>query len=67
MKRISLIKDIAVQDRFYIGELLLKKRYEALSLNIRVTLKNPDYRLLKIKHILNKINLPNILFRNSTK
>ena len=59
MKRISLIKGNPGQDGFYIPELLKKNR--------RITLKDPDCRLLKIKHILNKINLPNILFRNSPK
>ena len=57
MKKIALITGITGQDGSYLAELLLKKNYEVHGLVRRVALEDPDHRLWRIRHILNRIKL----------
>lgn len=54
MKR-ALITGITGQDGSYLAEFLLKKGYEVHGLVRRVALEDPEHRLWRIKHILDKI------------
>jgi GDPmannose 4,6-dehydratase len=56
MKR-ALITGITGQDGSYLAELLLSRGYEVHGLVRRVALEDPQYRLWRIRHILDKINL----------
>ena len=53
----ALITGITGQDGSYLAELLLNKGYEVHGLVRRVALEDPEHRLWRIKHILNKIHL----------
>ena len=57
MKKIALITGITGQDGSYLSEFLLKKNYKVHGLVRRVALEDPDHRLWRIRHILNKIKL----------
>ena len=57
MKKIALITGITGQDGSYLSEFLLKKNYEVHGLVRRVALEDPDHRLWRIRHILDKIKL----------
>jgi len=56
MKR-ALITGITGQDGSYLAELLLGKGYEVHGIVRRVAIEDPEYRLWRIRHILDKITL----------
>tara|TARA_B100000686_G_C16775990_1_gene968497 strand:- start:85 stop:1092 length:1008 start_codon:yes stop_codon:yes gene_type:complete len=56
-KRIALITGISGQDGSYLAELLLRKKYKVHGIVRRVALEDPDHRLWRIKHLLNKITI----------
>jgi len=51
----ALITGITGQDGSYLAEFLLKKGYEVHGLVRRVALEDPEHRLWRIRHILDKI------------
>jgi len=53
----ALITGITGQDGSYLAELLLEKGYEVHGIIRRVAVEDPDHRLWRIKHILDKIIL----------
>jgi len=53
----ALITGITGQDGSYLAEFLLTKGYELHGLVRRVAFEDPEHRLFRIKHILNKIHL----------
>ncbi len=53
----ALITGITGQDGSYLAELLLSKGYEVHGIVRRIAIEDPDRRLRRIKHILNKITL----------
>ena len=53
----ALITGITGQDGSYLAEFLLKKGYEVNGLVRRIALEDPEHRLWRIKHILDKISL----------
>jgi len=53
----ALITGITGQDGAYLTELLLEKGYEVHGMVRRVALEDAGHRLLRVKHILNKIVL----------
>ena len=53
----ALITGITGQDGSYLAELLLEKGYEVHGIVRRVAVEDPDHRLWRIKHILDKIIL----------
>lgn len=55
--KIALITGISGQDGSYLAELLLDQGYEVHGLVRRVALENPDHRLLRIHHLLDRITL----------
>lgn len=57
MKKKALITGITGQDGSYLAEFLLNKGYEVHGLVRRVALEDPEHRLWRIKHILDKIVL----------
>lgn len=57
MRKKALITGITGQDGSYLAEFLLEKGYEVHGLVRRVALEDPEHRLWRIKHILDKIHL----------
>ena len=57
MKKRALITGITGQDGSYLAELLLEKGYEVHGIIRRVALEDPQHRLWRLQHILNKISL----------
>ncbi|MBI4368340.1 MAG: GDP-mannose 4,6-dehydratase, partial [Candidatus Omnitrophica bacterium] len=57
MKRRALITGITGQDGSYLAEFLLERGYEVHGLVRRVALEDPEHRIWRIKHILDKIRL----------
>jgi len=53
----ALITGITGQDGSYLAELLLEKGYRVHGIVRRVALEDPEHRLCRIRHILNKITL----------
>jgi len=53
----AIITGITGQDGSYLSELLLEKGYEVHGIVRRVAFEDPDHRLWRIKHILDKITL----------
>ena len=53
----ALITGITGQDGSYLSEFLLEKGYEVHGVVRRVAFEDPDHRLWRIKHILDKITL----------
>src|SRR3989338_3432181 len=53
----ALITGITGQDGSYLAELLLKKGYEVHGIIRRVAFEDPEHRLWRIRHILNKLKL----------
>lgn len=53
----ALITGITGQDGSYLAEFLLEKRYQVHGIVRRVALEDPEHRLWRIKHILNKLRL----------
>jgi GDPmannose 4,6-dehydratase len=56
-KRKALITGITGQDGSYLAEFLLSKGYEIHGIIRRVALEDPEHRLGRIQHILDKLNL----------
>lgn len=56
MKR-ALITGITGQDGSYLAEYLLRKGYEVHGIIRRVAYEDPDHRLWRIRHILDKVTL----------
>jgi len=57
MKKKALITGIAGQDGSYLAEFLLSKGYEVHGIVRRVAIEDPEYRLWRIRHILEKITV----------
>jgi GDPmannose 4,6-dehydratase len=57
MKKRALITGITGQDGSYLAELLLEKDYEVHALIRRVALEDPEHRLWRVKHILDRLVL----------
>ncbi|NQU74230.1 MAG: GDP-mannose 4,6-dehydratase [Candidatus Omnitrophica bacterium] len=57
MKKKALITGIAGQDGSYLAEFLLSKGYEIHGIVRRVAIEDPEYRLWRIRHILEKITV----------
>jgi GDPmannose 4,6-dehydratase len=57
MKKRALITGITGQDGSYLAELLLEKDYEVHGLIRRIALEDPEHRLWRIKHILDRLVL----------
>ena len=53
----ALITGITGQDGSYLAELLLEKGYEVHGIIRRVAFEDPEHRLWRIRHILNKVKL----------
>jgi len=53
----ALITGITGQDGSYLAELLLNKGYEVHGIVRRVAIEDPEHRLYRIKHLLNKITI----------
>lgn len=56
MKR-ALITGITGQDGSYLSELLLDEGYEVHGIVRRVALENPDHRMWRIRHLLDRVTL----------
>jgi len=57
MTKKALITGITGQDGSYLGEFLLDKGYEVHGIVRRVAIEDPEHRLWRIRHILDKIIL----------
>ena len=57
MSKKALITGITGQDRSYLTEFLLKKKYKVHGLVRRVALEDKSHRLWRLRHVLNKITL----------
>src|SRR6266478_3287271 len=57
MSKRALITGITGQDGSYLAELLLAKGYEVHGIIRRVALEDPEHRLWRIKHILDRVIL----------
>ena len=57
MKKRALITGITGQDGSYLAEFLLNKGYEVHGIVRRVALEDPEHRLWRIRHLLEKIAL----------
>ena len=55
--RKALITGISGQDGSYLAEFLLEKGYEVHGIVRRIAIENPEHRLSRINHILDKITL----------
>ena len=53
----ALITGITGQDGSYLAEFLLERGYQVHGIVRRVALEDPEHRLWRIKHILNKLRL----------
>ena len=53
----ALITGITGQDGSYLSELLLNKEYEIHGIVRRVALEDPEHRLWRIRHLLDKVKL----------
>jgi GDPmannose 4,6-dehydratase len=56
-KRNALITGITGQDGSYLAELLLAKGYAVHGMVRRVAIEDPEHRLLRIRHLLEKVEL----------
>jgi GDPmannose 4,6-dehydratase len=57
MTKKALITGITGQDGSYLAEFLLEKGYEVHGIVRRVAIEDPEHRLWRIRHILDKLNL----------
>lgn len=57
MSKIALITGITGQDGSYLAEFLLQKGYDVHGIVRRVALEDPEHRLWRIRHLLDKITL----------
>ena len=53
----AMITGITGQDGSYLAEFLIEKGYQVHGIVRRVALEDPEHRLWRIKHILNKVHL----------
>src|ERR1700756_3899852 len=53
----ALITGITGQDGSYLAELLLEKDYEVHGIVRRVAIEDPEHRLWRLKHVLDRVNL----------
>ena len=56
-KKVALCSGINGQDGSYLAELLLSKNYDVHGIVRRVAIEDPEHRLSRINHILDKITL----------
>ena len=56
-KKRALITGITGQDGSYLAELLLSKDYEVHGVIRRIALEDPEHRLSRIQHIVDRLNL----------
>ncbi len=57
MAKKALITGISGQDGSYLAELLLQKGYEVHGIARRMAIENPEHRLFRIRHLIDKIEL----------
>ena len=57
VKKKALITGITGQDGSYLAEFLLEKGYEVVGIVRRVALEDPEHRIWRIKHLLDRITL----------
>jgi GDPmannose 4,6-dehydratase len=57
VRRKALITGITGQDGSYLAELLLEKGYEVHGIVRRVAIEDPEHRLWRINHVLDKVQL----------
>jgi len=57
MKKKALITGITGQDGSYLAEYLLEKGYEVHGMVRRVALEDPDHRMWRVRHIMDKVQL----------
>lgn len=57
MKKKALITGITGQDGSYLAEFLLEKGYEVTGIVRRVALEDPEHRIWRIRHLLDRITL----------
>jgi GDPmannose 4,6-dehydratase len=57
MSKRALITGITGQDGSYLAEFLLEKGYQVHGIVRRVAIEDPEHRLWRVRHILDKINL----------
>jgi len=57
MSKSALITGITGQDGSYLAELLLEKSYEVHGIVRRVALEDPEHRLWRLRHLLDKLTL----------
>jgi GDPmannose 4,6-dehydratase len=57
VRKKALITGITGQDGSYLAEFLLKKKYEVHGIIRRVAFEDPEHRLWRIRHILDKLRL----------
>jgi GDPmannose 4,6-dehydratase len=57
MTKKALITGITGQDGSYLAEFLLKKGYEVHGIVRRVAIEDPEHRLWRVRHILDKLTL----------
>lgn len=57
MTRKALITGISGQDGSYLAELLLEQGYEVHGVARRMAIENPEHRLYRIRHLINRIEL----------
>lgn len=57
MKKTALITGITGQDGSYLAELLLEKGYHVHGIVRRVSLENPEHRLWRVRHLLDRVQL----------
>ena len=60
----ALISGITGQDGSYLCELLLEKGYEVHGIIRRVALEDPDHRMRRIRHVLDKVTLHSASLEN---
>ncbi len=57
MPKKALITGITGQDGSYLAEFLLGKKYEVHGIVRRVALEDPEHRLWRVRHIVDRVNL----------
>jgi GDPmannose 4,6-dehydratase len=57
MPKRALITGITGQDGSYLADLLLVKGYEVHGIVCRTAIEDPEYRLWRLKHILDRLTL----------
>ena len=57
MAKKAIITGISGQDGSYLAELLLEKGYEVHGVARRMAIENPEHRLFRIRHVIDRIHL----------